>query len=261
TNELKEYFSDLLYKVKIDDTQGFVYLLFEHKSFPDKDVGLQLLEYLLRIWRAKRKNKQNLPPIIPLIIYHGVQEWNISNKFSDLIKTDKFLDYIPDFKYILYDLSKFEDHEIIGTDELRARLTLLRYIRTENFLNKFASMLEKYDISFLKPLVVYVANVRDDDIEEFHKKIKARSKIGGDVMMTIAEQLEKQGIKKGKKEGKKEGIKEGIKEGKREGKREEQVTIAKNMLKNEMNIVTISKVTGLSIKMVKDLEKEISTND
>ncbi|MCF7741451.1 MAG: hypothetical protein K9N00_06615 [Candidatus Marinimicrobia bacterium] len=69
-------------------------------------------------------------------------------------------------------------------------------------------------------------------------------------MMTIAEQLEKQGIKKGKKEGKKEGIKEG----KREGKREEQVTIAKNMLKNDICIETVSKITMLEVKTVKKIK-------
>lgn len=167
--ELKEYFSDLLYRVNIDGKEGYIYLLFEHKSYPDKDIGLQLLEYLLHIWKSKRKQKQILPVVIPLIIYHGNQEWKISTRFSDLINTgDTFSKYIPDFEYILYDLSQISDEDIIGTDELRARLLLLRYIRRNDFIDKFTQILEEYDINFLKPLVIYVVNVRDDDLEEFH---------------------------------------------------------------------------------------------
>ena len=57
-------------------------------------------------------------------------------------------------------------------------------------------------------------------------------------MMTIAEQLEKQGIKKGKKKGIKE----------------EQFRIAQNMLQNDICIETVSKITLLEVKTVKKIK-------
>jgi predicted transposase YdaD len=44
--ELAGYYSDLLYKVNMTDgNRGFIYVLFEHKSYYDRFVHLQLLEY------------------------------------------------------------------------------------------------------------------------------------------------------------------------------------------------------------------------
>jgi len=46
--ELADYYSDMLYKVKLTDgSQGFIYVLFEHKSYYDRFVHLQLLEYMV----------------------------------------------------------------------------------------------------------------------------------------------------------------------------------------------------------------------
>jgi predicted transposase YdaD len=46
--ELADYYSDILYHVKlVDGSTGFIYVLFEHKSFFDRYVHLQLLEYMV----------------------------------------------------------------------------------------------------------------------------------------------------------------------------------------------------------------------
>lgn len=49
TPELEESFSDLLFKVDICDKEGYLYLLFENKSYLDKGTILQLLKYMLEI--------------------------------------------------------------------------------------------------------------------------------------------------------------------------------------------------------------------
>ena len=51
TQELQDYYSDLLYKVKFGSYDGYIYLLFEHKSYSEKWICLQLLEYILQIWK------------------------------------------------------------------------------------------------------------------------------------------------------------------------------------------------------------------
>jgi predicted transposase/invertase (TIGR01784 family) len=54
---LKEYFSDLLYKVSLEGKTGYVYLLFEHKSYSKKATSLQLLSYICGFHpRAMNKN-------------------------------------------------------------------------------------------------------------------------------------------------------------------------------------------------------------
>jgi len=118
-NDLKNYYSDILYKVNIGDESGYIYFLFEHKSYLDKLIHLQLLEYMIKIWRLdlKQFKKKKLSIIVPLVLYHGPQEWKIKENFSSIFEgpVDTMSEYIPDFRYVLYDLSKYSDSEIKGS--------------------------------------------------------------------------------------------------------------------------------------------------
>lgn len=47
-------------------------MLLEHKSKPEVWVALQLLRYMVRIWeRLQHRKVKKLPPIIPIVVYHG----------------------------------------------------------------------------------------------------------------------------------------------------------------------------------------------
>jgi predicted transposase/invertase (TIGR01784 family) len=80
--ELSEVFSDVLFKTKINERDGYLYFLFEHKSYPDRMVALQLLTYMVRIWNQKvnKENETHIPVIIPLVICHGRTGWKIGTK-------------------------------------------------------------------------------------------------------------------------------------------------------------------------------------
>ncbi len=146
--ELGEHFSDILYQLKFRNGQDAkVYVLIEHKSYSDYLVAFQLLRYMVRIWelelkqqeierkkerkekkqqeKKKKKDKKDkkqkkesvqqekltLTPILPIVFYHGTQEWKVPLGFHDI-----FLDlpsllapYVPDFRYFLYDLTTVND--------------------------------------------------------------------------------------------------------------------------------------------------------
>nr|WP_242843516.1 Rpn family recombination-promoting nuclease/putative transposase [Clostridium tetani] len=71
--ELQEGFSDMLFKVNINKKEGYIYFVFEHKSYTSIDIAFQLLKYMIEIWESKIKKEKTdkLPMIIPLVIYHG----------------------------------------------------------------------------------------------------------------------------------------------------------------------------------------------
>ena len=56
--ELSEVFSDILYKVNLAGRDAYLYFLFEHKSFPEPRISLQLLKYMIKIWEQKIKQNQ-----------------------------------------------------------------------------------------------------------------------------------------------------------------------------------------------------------
>ena len=120
--KLNEEFSDLLFRVMINNKEGYIYFLFEHKSYKDKIVIFQVLKYMISIWESKIKDnkdrrkvegksnsgKMELPVILPLVIYHANTEWNVERTLRNMIPNYKNLPddlkrYIPDFEYLLID--------------------------------------------------------------------------------------------------------------------------------------------------------------
>lgn len=85
--ELEESFSDLLFKVEIHNRDGYLYFLFEHKSYSDKRIAFQLLKYMVEIWEAKmnKEEAKDIPMIIPLVIHHGRSSWRIPSNLGAML--------------------------------------------------------------------------------------------------------------------------------------------------------------------------------
>lgn len=87
TKDLEEYFSDLLFSVTMNGEEGYLYFLFEHKSYEEKSISFQLLKYMIEIWENKlnKEKTDELPIVIPLVIYHGRQKWSMARTLGDLL--------------------------------------------------------------------------------------------------------------------------------------------------------------------------------
>src|SRR5699024_7300259 len=70
--ELEENFSDIIYRVKINNRDAYICFLLEHKSYKDKMAIFQVNKYILESWMTivRKENKDELPIIIPMVIYH-----------------------------------------------------------------------------------------------------------------------------------------------------------------------------------------------
>ncbi|GAB6163570.1 Rpn family recombination-promoting nuclease/putative transposase [Desulfothermus naphthae] len=207
--ELKEHFSDLLYEVQLSSRPGFIYLLFEHKSTPERFTGLQLLRYMVKIWDLylKQNHEPILPVIIPLVIYNGHRRWMIKTNFSYLFgEIEKELNkYIPEFNYLLYDLSTLSDEQIKGRVILKATLMALKYLTTpepgkhlKGIFSLFKELSESNTpLQYLETLLRYIASASDKieekDIKEAIKQIGKEA----DIMPTLAEKWIEQGERQG----------------------------------------------------------------
>ena len=137
--KLKESFSDLIFQVKMQDDIGYISILFEHKSYPTDDIAIQLLRYMCNIWEAmfKKEKMKKLPVILPIVIYHEKKSWNIDQSLAGILdgyhKLPEVLrPYIPNFKYLLYDLTKYTEEELKGNAQLRFFFNVLQTIQTKS---------------------------------------------------------------------------------------------------------------------------------
>ena len=228
--DLSDYYSDMLYRVKFrDGSFGSVYVLFEHKSYYDKYVHLQLLEYMVKIWRLhieqNKEESSGLPIVIPLLICHGRKEWPKDTvRFTSLLTgpVGELTGYIPDFGFELYDLFHFSDDEIKGTIMNRVVMLLFKYVFDPDFQHKLPEILsllktlmeKKTGMQYLETVLRYLTSVISEDelsLEQIKGMFEqAVSKETGEHIMTLAEKLRNEDKDKWHKEGKQEGIKEGI---------------------------------------------------
>jgi predicted transposase/invertase (TIGR01784 family) len=212
--DLREHFSDLLYQVRLrDGSEANVYFLLEHKSSPDVQVAFQLLRYMVRIWeRAQREKVKPLPPVIPIVVYHGREKWQVSENFNGLFEgTEALRPYWPDFRYELQDLSRLEENDLQGNLLLRATLlTLMRSFDpdlVEHLVDIFSYLagLANRDlaIEFLQVVIIYISvTTKDMTAEQVNNAISAVFKDDGDAIMGgFVEELIEQGKKEGLEEG------------------------------------------------------------
>ncbi len=220
--ELQEHFSDILYRVRLKNGRfAFLYFLFEHKSYPDKWSSLQLLRYMVQIWEQMLAEVEGgtvqLQPILPIILHHGEQQWNISREFSGLFDLSAETErYIPNFQYELVDLSQASDETVRGLAETRFVLEVMRYIRSDAFFEELVRMLqlvqtgEDDELAYylISVAVYYMMQYRNDlTVDELRQAaVLAALPQGEKTMATLAERLRHEGFNLGKQEGKQEGV-------------------------------------------------------
>jgi predicted transposase/invertase (TIGR01784 family) len=230
--DLKDFYCDLLYKVELAQADGFIYILFEHKSYRDKLTPLQLLEYMCKIWRLHLKQDiaGRLPVIIPLVLYHGPSSRvQTDTRFSSLLggPTGALAAYIPDFSYVLYDLTRFSDDQIKGTVMAKVAMLLFKHIFDPQIRDKLPAVLsllvdlmEKQSVpQYFETVFRYIINNIDevsvDDLTTIVKESLSQQQ--GEFVMTLAEKLRKEGFEKGVQQGMQQGMQQGIQQGLIEG--------------------------------------------
>ncbi|HEY85379.1 MAG TPA: Rpn family recombination-promoting nuclease/putative transposase [Chloroflexi bacterium] len=218
---LRAHHSDILYQVVLrDGGQSYIYLLFEHKSYPDRQVAFQLLRYMMQIWEQQRAEKDKLFPIFPIVVYHGLTKWRIPLELVSLVDgvSEAIYPYFPNYRYWLCDLSQYSDEEIIGEVYLQIGLLLLKYILRDELRDRIIDILELLQdledqdtaLGHLKTILQYLSagtnKVTDDTLQ---KAIRQAIPEGDALMKTLVEQWLEQGIQ--------QGIQQGIRQEQRHG--------------------------------------------
>jgi predicted transposase/invertase (TIGR01784 family) len=243
--ELNEIFSDIVYTCEYDGKTNIrISLLFEHKSYFDRYHKIQILKYMVRIWESARKNRSELSPVIPVIVYHGNEEWQIRPLGECFSNLDNYLkSFIPDFEYILSDFSRYTDEEIknslFSRVSLETAILLMKNINDEESLRKnlhdylaISSLYfrEEKGLIFMRSLIHYLYSAGDLPVSEVIDTMTAITSEGGAAAMSTATKLMEKGREK--------GIEEGIET--------ERVRTIKKMLMKGLSMEVIMEITELS---------------
>jgi len=257
--DFKNREADLVYKVNIDGNNIYFYLL-ELQSSVDYQMPYRLLLYMVEIWRTVLKDSDKkeaakkdfrLPVIVPCVLYNGTDKWTAKRSFKEtLFKYEEFGDLAVNFQYILFDVRRYKDEDLLELANLIASVFFIDKTtdRSNELLKRLNKVVEKLKgLSSEDTYIMY----------NWLKKIVARD-IKGKFEKEIDDIFQKEGKVENMVYAIERVIKKEKMDAKKEGKMEEKIQIAKEMLREGDSVEKISRITKLSVDEIEKLLKDIT---
>ncbi|MGE0969626.1 Rpn family recombination-promoting nuclease/putative transposase [Klebsiella sp. WOUb02] len=243
---LRAYYSDVLWSLKTTAGDGYIHVLIEHQSSPDKHMAFRLLRYAVAaMQRHLDAGHKKLPLVIPVLFYTGKRSpYPYSTRWLDEFDDPVLAGQLYAGPFPLVDVTVIPDDDIMTHRSMAALTLLQKHIHQRDLaglLDRLATVLLTGHLTGqqLISLINYLVQAGEtDDAEAFVRQLAQRVPQHGDTLMTIAQQLEQKGIEKGIQLGEQRGIEK--------GKLEARLDVARTMLDNGLDRSTVMKMTGLS---------------
>jgi predicted transposase/invertase (TIGR01784 family) len=228
TPEMREIASDIAYTCNLRDGRSATLVLLENKTHIPKFPHLQLHEYQGVMWtKSVKKKSKKLPVIIPILLYHGKRPWPkkpFADYFGPVPECLKM--FLPVLNYILIDLSKILDDEILKlpANPVKNALLLMKHCYDSSFLENNTDILFIHGHEYLKndenrrileAIFLYFGKVSQFSptklIKIVNQKIDPimRKAFRSTYDMAMEDGMEK-GIQKGMEEGMEKGMEKGM---------------------------------------------------
>jgi len=253
--QLKLNMVDILVETKFNDIPGYIYVLAEHQSKPDKLMPLRIWLYMLKImeYHTTQNKTKELPTVYPIIFYNGKKQYSYSTNLLDLF-TNKEL-----AKRILGLLAPIQLTALnqIVDDELKELINYCSLALTmKHIYDKDTGALLKIILQSTQRIsnhviaanaITYFTETRKIDIQDFRRIIDESDlpKDYKEEAMTLADTLRQEGRQEGIQKGRQEGIQEGMQKG--------QSKLIKNLLATGMSIEQIAMAANLTTDEVEQL--------
>ncbi|HBH7006086.1 hypothetical protein AZ006_001845 [Citrobacter freundii] len=255
-DDLRAYYSDVLWSLKTREGDGYIYTIIEHQSSADAHMAFRLMRYAIAVMqRHLDAGHKKLPLVIPLLFYHGAASpYPYSLCWLDEFDDPESARQLYSTAFPLIDITVMPDDEIMQHRRMALLELIQKHIRKRDLMGlveKLAILLVKghANDNQLKALFNYLMQAGDTvHFGEFIHEIAERLPQHKERLMTIAERLRQEGHFNGLQEGHRKRLQEGLQTGLQQGKREEALRIATTMLADGIDRLTILRITGLSAK-------------
>jgi predicted transposase YdaD len=195
--------------------------IFEHKSGKQKiPVFVQLLQYMLNVWRSDIRHKRPLTLPIPIVVHHGGEKWEHKpfHTYFDGIN-ESLKAFIPSFEYVLTDLVQIEKDQLKAKklEHLFNVFVALKYVSDQekllenskdilNFAEKFLDTEEGTEL--FEMVLTYFGSFASLETPEIHGILEDLGSKSKKLGMSVWEKIRKEGKIEGKIEGEQEKSRE-----------------------------------------------------
>jgi predicted transposase/invertase (TIGR01784 family) len=266
-DKLKLQITDLLYSAKFSGKIGYLYLLVEHQSTPDKLMAFRMLKYMVAIMEhhVKQTNSEKLPLVYPIIFYTGNRNYNHSTDLFDLFGDKKEKELAREIlwqPYRLIDLSKTSDEKLKEFLRYGVIARTMKHIYEKDFLPILKDIIKDLqnieiqgEMNYIYTVLSYIIEAGELNKQEFIETVKTGLTQVNEVnVMTLAEQFRQEGRQEVYEKAKAMFAAQFKQEGRQEGKLEALKTIAIKLFSQGMTIPQVANITGLSVWDVEQLK-------
>ena len=246
TRDYRGRMVDVLYKLKDKE----VYFLIEHQSTQNTYMAYKIFEYetelINRSYMQNVEKSKKIAKVIKIVIFTGIGDWKparsiveLQEEYGNKVKIDKHYEGIGEYK--LLESKDYSLKEIISKEStLLGKAIIIEKARREETL-----------IAVLDEII---PDIKEDEIDEMVRMIKyiLVKDLGKDVANKYIKILENKIKEEGGKSAMvetmralREDRKRTIMEARNTGKKDGKIQDAKNMLRENIDIDIIERVTGL----------------
>ncbi|KJV91894.1 Rpn family recombination-promoting nuclease/putative transposase [Rickettsia bellii] len=252
---LKETITDVLYSAKINNRDGYIYILCEHQSSSDPLMAFRLFKYMLNIAERhlnSHPDSKKFPFIYPLVYSNDHKKYTAPLNLWDLFENSELAKETWSNDYQLINLFDIPDEQLKERPWLAPLQILMKYINEHDLLPRWkqlANTLPEFadsnsGVDYVQSAVSYsLTRIKENDKIELEKILKSHlnPELGANIMGNLAHHWEQQGIEK-------ERARSRIKI------KKEKITIAKEMMANKEPLEKIIKYTKLKKEEIEKLK-------
>jgi hypothetical protein len=244
--------------MKLGGEDVIFYVLTEMQSTDDFLMPYRLLSSMMEIWRDQlqyarrreaRRESFRLPAVVPIVLYNGRRTWTAKRRFREtVVGPDSIARYVPDFEYILLDVNRYGEKELVEAGNMIASVFLMEKARTAGSIPErlrdvagILGNLDPQDYQLFVSWVLHIASRGEParvrrELEEI--LVNAKPKEAGKMITNLAR-------------------KEGRAEGRAEGRMEGWIGVAKMMLENGAPLSQVQLYTRLPLDELEKLQKNM----
>ena len=231
-DSLRASYSDVLWSLKTNEGDGYIYVVIEHQSSPDAHMAFRLMRYAMAaMQRHLDAGHKTLPLVIPMLFYHGaLSPYPFSLCWLDEFDDPALARQLYSATFPLVDITVIPDDEIMQHRRIALLELMQKHIRKRDLMGLVEQLVSLLATGYandsqLKTLFNYMMQFGNTPhVDKFICEVAYRVPQQKERLMTIAEVL------------------------RQEAKQQEALRIAQMMLANGISHEIILKITGLSAK-------------
>ncbi len=212
---LKRHSMDVLYSVQMQGNPGYLHVVIEHQSKPDKKMTFRMMRYAIAaMHRHLEADHDKLPLVVPILFYQGeATPYPLSMCWFDMFYSPELARRVYNNPFPLVDITITPDDEIMQHRRIVILELLQKHIRQRDLMLLLEQLVTLIDEGYTSgSQLVAMQNYmlqrgHTEQADLFYGVLRDRE-TGGQSMMTLAQWFEERGRQEERQEVRQEVIQE-----------------------------------------------------